>query len=169
MRLAATLTTMRDAARQPVAVRGTLRDSGERPCDVVILDVSTSGFRAEVPRDVAIEPGTRVRIAASAFGVHDAIAVRNEEGGSYGFAFTRAIPPAMLERLAGEQPSTVMPFPGVARSTPATAPVAPATVPLPAAERATISARASLAIMVAISCALWIVCAAVVAALSLIA
>ncbi len=165
MRLAATLTTMRDAARQPVALRGTLRDPGEMPRDVVILDVSVSGFRAELPGDVTIEPGTRVRIAASAFGVHEAIAVRGDEAGGYGFAFARPIAPAALEGLDGEQPSSVRPFPIVPLLFPAAVDPAPAL----ASDRPRISARASLAIMIGISCALWIVLAAIVAAVSIAA
>ena len=163
MRLAATLTTMRDAVRQPVELRGTLRDPGELPRDVVILDVSVSGFRAELPGDVTIEPGTRVRIATSAFGVHEAVAVRGSEGGSYGFAFTRPIARKALTGLDGEQPSSVTPFPRAQPAVPAAA------EPSQADDRPRISARASLAIMVGISCALWIVLAAVVAMASLFA
>jgi hypothetical protein len=164
MRLAATLTTMRDAARQPVELRGTLRDPGELPRDVVILDVSVSGFRAELPGDVTIEPGTRVRIAASAFGVHEAIAVRGGEEGGYGFAFTRPIAPAALSDLDGDTRSSVTPFPNP--------PLPFAAIPALEAvadEMPRISARASLAIMVGISCALWIALAAIVAAVSFLA
>lgn len=161
MRLAATLTTMRDAARQPVELRGTLRDGGELPRDVVILDVSTSGFRAELPGDVTIEPGMRVRIAASSLGVHEAIAVRGGEGAGYGFAFTR---PITVGSLDGVQPSTVTPFPTAPLPSPPI--VEPAAA---AAERPRISARASLAIMVGLSCALWLLLAAIVAAVSLFA
>jgi hypothetical protein len=164
MRLAATLTTMRDAARQPVELRGTLRDPGELPRDVVILDVSASGFRAELPDDATIQPGTRVRIAASAFGVHDAIAIRSDDGGAYGFAFTRPLPSAALQGLSQEQLSSVTPFPIVARPSPVAAmPAVQADAP------PRISARASLAIMIGISCGLWIALATVVAAASLLA
>lgn len=163
MRLAATLTTMRDAARQPVELRGTLRDPGEMPRDVVILDVSVTGFRAELPGDVAIEPGTRVRIAASAFGVHEAIAVRSDEGGSYGFAFVRPVAPAALAALDGEQPSSITPFPIASMLVPAAAEAQSAL------DRPRISARASLAIMVGISCALWVVLAAIIASVSFFA
>lgn len=161
MRLAATLTTMRDAARQPVELRGTLRDSSELPRDVVILDVSTTGFRAELPADVTIEPGMRVRIAASSLGVHEAVAVRGGEDEGYGFAFAR---PIMLNDLDGAQPSSVTPFPG------APLPAMPAAdIAAAPAGRPRISARASLAIMVGISCALWLALAAIVAAVSFLA
>ena len=158
MRLAATLTTMRDAARQPVALRGTLRDPGALPRDVVIVDVSTSGFRAELPDDVTIAPGTRVRIAASSLGVHEAVAVRGDEGGGHGFAFTRPLAAPALADLDREQPSTVTPFPA------SPAPVAALAIDA----RPPISARASLAIMVCISCGLWLLLAGLVGAAALL-
>lgn len=165
MRLAATLTTVRDAARQPVELRGTLRDAAALPRDVVILDVSTSGFRAELPGDATIEPGTRVRIAASSLGVHEAIAVRGGDGAGYGFAFTRPLAALAVDGLDGEQPSTVTPFPqSPLPAGPAIDAVAPAADATPK-----ISARASLAIMIVVSCGLWLLLAAIVGAVSLLA
>lgn len=145
----------READRQPVALRGTLRGYDAAPRDVVILDISTSGFLAELPIGTALADGTRVRVAAAPFGAQEAVVVRQDER-CHGFVFARPLDPATLDGVDGEQPSSIALFPG-------------APLPVPIVPDKAISARASLALMVAISLGLWLALAGVVAALTLLA
>jgi hypothetical protein len=169
MRLAATLTTLdfataeRGSARQPVALRGTLRDGGDAPSEIAIVDVSESGFLAELPAGIDLPLDAQVRIAATLLGIHNAVVVRRD-GRSYGFAFVRPIGRDVVGGLDAEQPSTVTAFPGRA---PATFSVALPERPAPS--RTGLSPRASLAIMLGVSAGLWLALAGVVAALYLVA
>lgn len=159
MRLAATLTTLetgRGSERQPVALRGTLRDAADAPSEIAIIDISESGFLAELPAGTELPVDARVRVAATPLGTHDAVVVRRD-GDCYGFAFARALRPGLAQALDGEQPSTITPFPGQRRPSPAMAAEAPA---------AALSPRASLVLMIGISAAIWAGLAAVVAGIA---
>lgn len=155
MRLAATLTklgTERGSPRQTVNLRGTLRDADDAPSEIVILDVSESGFLAELPASAALALDTRVRVAATMLGAHEAVVVRRD-GALHGFAFARPLGPDAVIGLDGEQTSSVTRFPGVSLPVP---PQADVVMP------GRLSARASLGIMIAIALGLWLSLAAVV-------
>lgn len=157
MRLAATLTTVREATRRPMALRGTLRDPDDAPCDVVILDASLSGFLAEFPDGLIMEPGTRVRVAATPLRAREAIVVR-QDGRQHGLVFVRPLSPSALHALGADQPSNVTRLP-----------VGPAALhPDGGDDRhaGRISARASLALMLGISVAQWLALLGVVTAIS---
>ena len=153
MRLAATLTPMRDAARVAVALRGTLRDHDHAPHEVTILDLSSTGFLAELPEGTQVEPGMRVRIATTPLGAHEAVAVRHGDG-CYGFAFVRPIAGEALAAAQGEQTSSVFPFP-IAADAAAAMPGMVAAPAFAAEPEAAISARASLVLVTALSAGLW--------------
>lgn len=149
MRLAATLETIdgdtgERSPRRLVALRGTLRDPGEAPHEIAIVDVSDSGFLAELPEGAGLPIEARVRVAATLLGTHEAVVVRRD-GALHGFAFARPLDGGIADTLQGEQPSTVTPFPGVVLPAPSTS----------AATRPALSPRASLGLMLAISAGLW--------------
>lgn len=142
MRLAAKISPMR-AERRGAALRATLRETPDLPRDIEIVDLSNTGFLAELPEGVAITPGTSVRVAAAPIGSHVAFVVRNE-GRRHGFAFQRPLARGMLDRIDSIDADTVVPF---AAGQGAAFPVAhDITRP---------SARSSLAIMTGVSLLLW--------------
>jgi hypothetical protein len=118
MRLAATLSPRRGAMRRVIGMAGTMRAADDAPCDIAILDISPTGFLAELPDGVALEPGATVRVAAIGLGRLPAVVVRSE-GRRHGFAFARPMYAPLIDAL-GSQPSNVAPLfagaPAVGRS-----------------------------------------------------
>ncbi len=74
----------RRAERQPKAITGTVRKDG-RPYDILIQDLSSSGFRASVP--VGLNPGDAILVGTSSFGRHEARVIW-VQGTSCGCEFT---------------------------------------------------------------------------------
>lgn len=98
MRLAATIKPVRGALRRAISLPGTMRDRANRPCDIDILDISASGFLAELGVGSMIEPGARMAVSATAIGRREAVVVRRE-GRRCGFVFAQPLPPGIVETL----------------------------------------------------------------------
>ncbi|WP_419828140.1 PilZ domain-containing protein [Sphingomonas sp.] len=98
MRLAATLTPGRGALRRAIRLAATMRGQDDGAVDVTILDISTTGFLAELPADLGLAVGVRVRVAVARLGPHAAVVVR-QAGRRHGFAFLQPLPHAMVAAL----------------------------------------------------------------------
>lgn len=82
--LAALYRDERSAERYPVSLTGTLRDPDRTPHDVVVEDLSMSGFRLPVSAD--LEVGTYVSLGLPRVGICPARVVRQGDE-RYGCAF----------------------------------------------------------------------------------
>jgi hypothetical protein len=120
MRLAATLTPGRGALRRAIRLAATMRGQDDGAVDVTILDVSTTGFLAELPDGLSLETGTRACVAVAPIGRHGAIVVRRE-GRRHGFAFLQSLPPATVAALDPDA-SNVEPLFAVSAAPPARSP-----------------------------------------------
>ena len=76
------------AVRRETALIGTMRDAG-RPFDIVIADLSVSGFRAK--SDVPLAIGDMVAVSFGTLRDHEAVVVRHTPDGDSGFSFVLPI------------------------------------------------------------------------------
>ncbi len=74
----------RDAQRHDVALNGTLRNPERKPADVVVVDLSKTGFRVNVASGIAI--GDVVTLAIYGIGLRSAWVIREMEQ-QYGCQF----------------------------------------------------------------------------------
>jgi PilZ domain len=102
--LAKAVLTGRVHDRRPVRLDGTLRVD-DKPFDVVIHDLSVSGFRARTNAD--LQPGDRVAIGSPAIPLREAVVVWARVG-EVGFEFVN--PLRAFEVAAAEPLDTVVQF-----------------------------------------------------------
>jgi len=93
----------RVADRQAVSLDATLRKPDRRPVDILIEDLSTTGFRFSTPE--ALELGSAVSIGISGLGRRDARVVR-EASGQYGCEFVH--PASIAEIQAALTAQTIV-------------------------------------------------------------
>ncbi len=92
----------RAAERFRVGLDATLRDPEHMPIDVMVEDLSASGFRVLTATDLAV--GVEIGLGLAGIGMHRA-AVIWCEGGVCGCAFVQPLTKAVLDRALGA-PST---------------------------------------------------------------
>ena len=86
----------RNALRQGVKLRARLRDRTSSRRDIAVLDLSATGFRAEV--DYSLDPGAIVWIALPGLqGLEATVAWRR--GTTIGAAFRQPLYPAVFEHI----------------------------------------------------------------------
>jgi hypothetical protein len=78
----------RDTQRHDVALNGTLRNPERKPADVVVVDLSKTGFRVNVTSGIAI--GDVVTLAIYGIGLRSAWVIRETEQ-QYGCQFLVAL------------------------------------------------------------------------------
>ncbi len=99
---------VRGAERRSVEIDGTLRGPARTPHDVLVTDLSASGFR--IPAAVALPVGSQVTLGLSGVGARAARVVRVTDGGELGCEFVSPLSPQELSlALAGRQ--ALIPFP----------------------------------------------------------
>lgn len=97
----------RGAARHEVEIDATLRDPSRQASDVVVEDLSTTGFR--IGTTVPMGPGTHFSIGFAGLGVCAAEAVR-EANGRYGCRFLQPLTEAELHTTLTAVPLTPLPL-----------------------------------------------------------
>lgn len=106
----AKLFDQRTAPRHPVDVDGTLRDTENEPHEVVVVDLSLTGFRIPGATDVAVF--SRIGLGLTGLGSRSAKVVRRDEQGWYGCTFDVPLTASELRRVVSEKPvSTVVSMP----------------------------------------------------------
>lgn len=85
----------------------TLRNPGNEPIDVTVLNLSVSGFAVECARALPI--GARVSLGLPGNGTHPAWVVRRE-GATYGCEFFEPIPGALVSSAFAESTVATMPL-----------------------------------------------------------
>lgn len=98
----------RAAQRFAVGVNATLRDQVTRPHDVMIEDLSLTGFR--LSGGPALELGSDASIGFAGIGVHQARVTR-QDGNTYGCEFVTPITQEMLTRALNAGPVAPIAFP----------------------------------------------------------
>lgn len=91
----------RGAERHAVEIDATLRGPSREAVDVVIEDLSTSGFR--IPSVSAVEPGTQFSIGLPGLGTRLAVAVRDASG-RYGCVFLEELGASELQTALTAEP-----------------------------------------------------------------
>ena len=147
----------RDIDRAPridLKVGATLRDPAATPHDVVVLDLSASGFRLDTA--VELPPGTPVTLGIGGT-VRAARIVRSDARGAAA-SFLDPLTDAQLHAstLAGHDGPVLLQFPTAPREAAAAPPPAPATPP------ARLSPRARMAIIVGACILSWALVAMIV-------
>ena len=99
----------RGGARHAVALGGTLRDPVRAPHDVLVSEVSATGFR--IPATVALAPGDSITLGLAGIGARAARVVREDAGGQYGCAFVSPRDDAELAALLAPPADPVVPWP----------------------------------------------------------
>lgn len=102
----------RGRARHAVALGGTLRDPVRAPHDVLVSEVSATGFR--IPATVALAPGDAITLGLAGIGARAARVVREDAGGQYGCAFVSPLDEGELAALLGPPADLVVPWPLIA-------------------------------------------------------
>jgi len=92
----------RGSKRFRVAFDATLRDPLHAPLDVVVEDLSASGFRVLTPANLAV--GIEIGLGLAGIGMHRARVIRHENG-AYGCEFVTPLTSAALD-LALSAPSS---------------------------------------------------------------
>jgi hypothetical protein len=92
----------RGSKRFRVEFDATLRDPLHAPLDVVVEDLSASGFRVLTPADLAV--GVEIGLGLAGIGTHRARVVRHENG-AYGCEFVTPLTSAALD-IALSAPSS---------------------------------------------------------------
>lgn len=98
----------RASQRFPVGVNATLRDQVTRPHDVMIEDLSLTGFR--LSGGPALDAGSEASIGFAGIGIHQARVTR-QDGNSYGCEFVTPITQEMLTRALNAEPVAPIAFP----------------------------------------------------------
>jgi hypothetical protein len=98
----------RGSERFPVGLNATLRDQVTRPHDVMIEDLSLTGFR--LSGGPVLELGSEASIGFAGIGVHQARVTR-QDGGIYGCEFLTPITQEMLTRALSAGPVSPIAFP----------------------------------------------------------
>lgn len=98
----------RGAARHEVALEATLRDNDRRPHDVVVEELSKTGFL--VPAVAQLSPGEQVTIGISGIGMCHARVVREAEGG-FGCEFLHPLSEDELAEAIVTKPAEPVPLP----------------------------------------------------------
>lgn len=98
----------RGSERFPVGLNATLRDQVTRPHDVMIEDLSLTGFR--LSGGPALELGSEASIGFAGIGVHQARVTR-QDGDIYGCEFVTPITQEMLTRALNAGPVSPITFP----------------------------------------------------------
>lgn len=93
--LATRQTTGRAAPRRPIGLPATVRLGGA-PYDVLVRDLSASGFSASMP--VAARLGETVTLGLPSLGVVEAVVTR-QEGLTHGFSFVRHLTSDDVQRV----------------------------------------------------------------------
>lgn len=143
--------TQRGAARHEAQFDATLRDPDKRPFDVVVEDLSTTGFL--VPAVTRLSPGQPITLGVAGVGMCHARVVREDARG-YGCEFLFPLSGAELADALAASPSEPIAL--------APRPFAPAAHGAARAEG--LSIRARIAVIVAAATAAWALPAGVAAA-----
>lgn len=102
---------IRTAERYPVSLDGTLRNAQAEPQDVVIDDLSATGFRTTATHGVEI--GDEITLGVFGVGLRTAHVLRESNGG-YGYQFQVPLTQNELaSALCGLKPPEPIRFPGV--------------------------------------------------------
>ena len=97
----------RIAERHRVSLPGTLRDPEQQPFDVVVEDLSRSGFR--VPSDAALDVGDVVSLGLPGVGTCRAFVVR-QAGDRYGCMFLTPLSAIELQAVLAAVPAEPIPL-----------------------------------------------------------
>jgi hypothetical protein len=103
----------RRAERFPIGFDATLRDPAHVPLDVVVEDISATGFRMITDADLAA--GADIRLGLAGIGVHRAQIVWHANG-IYGCAFVTPLTSADLNIALSAPSSAPVTLPGVGPS-----------------------------------------------------
>ncbi|MEI5687819.1 PilZ domain-containing protein [Sphingomonas kyungheensis] len=98
----------RGSERFTVGLNATLRDQVTRPHDVMIDDLSLTGFR--LSGGPALTVGSEASIGFAGIGIHQARVTR-QDGDVYGCEFVTPITPEMLGRALSAEPVAPIAFP----------------------------------------------------------
>ncbi len=93
---------VRGAERRPVGIRAQLRESGSTRLDVLVLDLSISGFRVESIYGIAV--GARVFLTIPTFAPLEALVVWRRQTG-YGCWFVHPLHPAVFDTICARHPT----------------------------------------------------------------
>ncbi|RYF18271.1 MAG: PilZ domain-containing protein [Oxalobacteraceae bacterium] len=108
----AKLYDQRAAPRHTVDVDGTLRDDANRPYEIVVADLSITGFR--IPGSEDLEIPSRIGLGLTGLGGRSAQVVRRDDQGWYGCVFDVPLTESELNGIVfGSPRSTVVPLPWV--------------------------------------------------------
>lgn len=99
-RLVSNTREWRRAERLPLTFQASLRERGTTKFSVDIRDLSTTGFRCETSFNVQV--GAVVWLTIPGLGGLESRA-KWREGNLYGFAFSAALHPAVLDHIARQQ------------------------------------------------------------------
>jgi hypothetical protein len=100
----------RTAPRHSVNVDGTLRDDAHRPYEIVVADLSLTGFR--IPGSANLDVFSRIGLGLTGLGGRSAQVVRQDEQGWFGCVFDVPLTASELKGIVAGQPkSTVVPLP----------------------------------------------------------
>jgi len=98
----------RGSKRFRVAFDATLRDPSHAPLDVVVEDLSASGFRVLTSADLAV--GVEIGLGLAGIGMHRARVIRRQKG-VYGCEFVRPLTSAALNLALGAPASAPVALP----------------------------------------------------------
>ncbi|WP_409349181.1 PilZ domain-containing protein [Sphingomonas sp. BK481] len=106
----AKLYDQRTAPRHSVGLDGTLRDDNNRPYEVVVSDLSLTGF--VIPGSANLKIPSRIGLGLTGLGGRSAQVVRKDGQGWYGCVFDVPLTDAELNSVVVEKPkSTVVSLP----------------------------------------------------------
>ena len=142
--LAKLINDTRNAERFPVGLNATVRNVAARPYDVVIEDLSATGFR--MVGGPYMDIGAPVSIGFAGIGVQPARVTRLNDD-SYGCEFTKPLSVANLSAALTAAPSAPIAFPA--------SPTQPWLADAPEPHVEPYSGRTKLALAVAVPAALW--------------
>lgn len=142
--LAKLINDTRSAERYAVELDATVRNATARPYDVVIEDLSATGFR--MVGGPYMDIGAPVSIGFAGIGVQPALVTRIHED-SYGCEFTKPLSVADLSAALTAAPSAPIAFP--------TLPTQAWLADAPAPHVEPYSSRTKLALAIAVPAALW--------------
>lgn len=106
----AELYDQRTAPRHSINVDGTLRDDAQRPHEIVVADLSLTGFC--IPGSANLDVFSRIGLGLTGLGGRSAQVVRQDEQGWFGCVFDVPLTASELNLIVAGQPaSTVVTLP----------------------------------------------------------
>ncbi len=96
----------RDADRKALSATGTMRRSPPTPIDVLVEDLSITGFRMNT--DISLSIDDRITIGISGMGQHEAVVVRGTADG-FGCEFVRPLTASLLDEAGNSTARSINP------------------------------------------------------------